>query len=74
MEIGLALLGPGASRILGERQEVVVVRRVHLVRDPDLTRVRQTGRLLGGGLGLGEDGEQEGGEDRDDGGDDEQFD
>ncbi len=53
---------------------VVVVGAVHLLGKGDLLGIAQASGSLGGFFGLGEDGEEDGGEDRDDRDNDEEFD
>ncbi len=60
------------ARSLGE--DVVEVAHVHDHSEGGLLNVRHRTRLLRRGLGLGEDGEQNGGENRDDRDNDEELD
>ena len=77
----MLLAGSGTSLSRGllsvprlKRGGFVKILRVHAGRRADLPQVGQAACLAGFGAGLGEHGEQDGGEDRDDGDDDEQFD
>jgi hypothetical protein len=67
--------GPVALEVdrAGQRENVIDVSAVHEHPETNLLDVAQALGLLRGGLSLGEDGEQDGGKDRDDRDNDEKF-
>jgi hypothetical protein len=81
LDVGVNHLGPAnpvsllsVAMVLKHRQRIVVVGGVHHDAEADVLGVGEAGDLLSRSLGLGEHREQDGGQDRDDRDDDEEFD